>query len=67
MSRKVNVPICEKLLLTIEETSEYSNIGKDKLYKMINEPNCDFVLNKGTHKLIKRKQFEKFIDELYVI
>lgn len=61
---KKYVPIWEKLLLTIEETTIYTNIGRDKLLELTADPNCDFVVWKGTHRLIKRKKFEEYIDKV---
>lgn len=55
------VPISEKMNLTIEEASEYSNIGINKLYELTNQAGCTFVLWIGKKRLIKRKEFEKFI------
>jgi len=58
------IPIWEKVTLTIEEAAEYSNIGINRICKMANEPGCPFVLYVGKgKKLIKRKEFEKFIDK----
>lgn len=56
------VPIWEKICLTVREAAEYSNIGINKLYEMINEPSCDFVLFVGKKGLIKRKAFEKYLE-----
>lgn len=56
------VEIKDKIALTIEEASEYSNIGINKLYDMINEPSCQFALFVGRKRLIKRKEFEKYIE-----
>ena len=61
MSNKI--PISEKLNLTIEEAAAYSNIGINKLYELTNEPTCTFVLWVGKKRVIKRKEFEKFIDK----
>lgn len=55
------VPIHEKLALTIREAAEYSNIGINKIDKMLRTPNCPFVLFVGKKKLVKRKKFEEFI------
>lgn len=55
--------ISEKLNLTIEEAAEYSNIGINKLYELTNEPTCTFVLWVGKKRVIKRKEFEKFIEK----
>ena len=59
----MEVPIWEKLNLTIEEASAYSGIGICTLHKMAREPNCPFVLYVGKKKLIKRREFEKFLAE----
>ena len=59
-----NLPIDRKIAITIKEAAEYSNIGICKLFELTNEPLCPFVLWVGNKKrLIKRKEFEKFISE----
>lgn len=55
------VPIWEKMTLTPEEAAAYSNIGINKIRSMANEPQCPFVVFVGNRKLIKRKEFEKYI------
>ena len=61
------VPIHEKFNLTIEEASQYFNIGRDKLYELVNEDGCKFVLHNGRNILIKRKPFEKYLEQsLYI-
>ena len=59
----ISVPIWLKTTLTIREAAEYSNIGINKIENLINGPNCDFVLYVGRKRLIKRKQFEQFIEK----
>ena len=59
----IPVPIWLKTTLTIREAAEYSNIGINKIEKLINGSNCDFVLYVGRKRLIKRKQFEQFIEK----
>ena len=44
------VPIWEKSNLTLEEAAAYSGIGINKLRKMTDEQNCQFVLWKGLCK-----------------
>ena len=61
---KLTVPIEHKLALTITEAAEYSNIGQNKIDKLLKAPNCPFVLFVGTKKLVKRKEFEKFISQM---
>lgn len=55
------VPIHLKMTLSIREAAEYSNIGINKIDRMLRSPNCPFVLFVGTKKLVKRKEFEQFI------
>lgn len=56
-----------KLLLTIREAAEYSNIGINKIDALLRAPNCPFVLFVGTKKLVKRKEFEQYISEHLVV
>ena len=61
---KKTVPIWEKVTLTIEEAVEYSGVGINKLYEMTNNPLCTFVLHVGPRRrLIKRREFEKFLEK----
>lgn len=55
---KLNVPIWEKINLTIEEAAAYSNIGQNRIEEMAKQLNCPFVLYIGRKRLIKRKEFE---------
>lgn len=58
------IPIWEKVTITVDEAAEYSNIGINKLQKMLGEPGCTFALHVGRGKrLIKRKAFEKYIEK----
>ena len=57
------IPIEHKLALTIPEAAEISNIGQNKLNKLLKAPNCPFVLYVGNKKLVKRKEFERFLSE----
>ena len=61
------VPIHLKTTLTLREAAEYSNIGINKIDSMLRTPNCPFVLFVGTKKLVKRKEFEKYICEHMMI
>ncbi len=61
------VAIENKLALTIREAAEYSNIGINRLDRMLREPHCPFVLFVGSKKLIKRKEFERYISEKMAI
>lgn len=49
------VPIHLKITLSIREAAEYSNIGINKIDRMLRSPNCPFVLFVGTKKLVKAR------------
>ncbi len=57
------IPVWQKVLLTPKETSAYSNIGINKMDKLLNDPTCPFVLHIGKKRLVKRKEFEKFLEQ----
>ena len=59
----IQVPVEHKLALTVPEAAEYSNIGQNKISKLLNAPNCPFVLYVGSKKLVKRKEFDQFISK----
>ena len=50
--------------MSVQEASKYFHIGDKKLRKLIEEdPTAEFILWNGTRPQIKRKVFERFIDE----
>lgn len=61
------IPIPQKVTLTIPETTAYTNISMTKIHSLLLRPNCPFVLHVGTQKLVKRKEFEDFISRQRVI
>ena len=64
----MNIPFWEQYTLTVEEASKYFRIGETKFRRIINEnPDANYLLWNGTRALIKRKIFEKYIDENNVI
>ena len=67
MEDKMIVPINEKLLLTIKEATLYSNIGINRIDAMLREEGCPFVLFVGSRKLVKRREFENYISERFVV
>ena len=63
-----DIPIWQKYTLSIEEASRYFRIGKKKLRRLAEEtPDANWLIMNGNRLQIKRKQFEKVIDELEVI
>ena len=67
MDEETKEPISEKVTLTIKETAAYSNIGINRIDNMLKQPNCPFVLYVGNKKLVKRREFEKFLEKQLVI
>ena len=61
------VPIWEKSNLTLEEAAAYSNIGMAKLRELSNDDKCPFVLWVGNKRLIKRIQFDKYLESCFSI
>ena len=62
------VPICEKHLLTIREAASYFHIGEKRMRRIAEEnPYADYLLRNGNRVMIKRKLFEKYIDESSII
>lgn len=65
---KIEVPVWEKYTLSIEEAAEYFRIGQKRLREIaVQNPNADFLLCNGNRVQIKRKLFEKYIDEATVV
>ena len=53
---KKEVPIWEKSNLTLEEAALYSGIGINKLRKITEQNNCDFVLWNGSKRLKEKNE-----------
>ncbi len=65
MSENQVIPVWRKLNLTVEEAVLYSGIGENRMRELVKDPLCPFVLNVGSKKkLIKRKEFEEYIQRL---
>ena len=65
--KTMGIPIWEKLNMTIKEAAMYSNIGINKIDELLKHPKCNFVLYVGNKKLVKRKEFEKFLAQRNLI
>lgn len=64
----IYVPVWEKYTLSIEEAAQYFRIGETKLRKLAEQNiSAGWVLMNGNRIQIKRKHFEKFIDNLETI
>ena len=63
-NKTYTVPIWEKYTLSVQEAAKYFRIGEKKLRKFIDEhEDAEFILWNGSRPQIKRKLFEKYIDE----
>lgn len=62
-NKEQKIPIWHKYTLTIKEASIYTNIGQKKIRELINDPLCTFVLRMNGKALIKRKDFEEWIND----
>lgn len=56
-----NIPIYQKINLTVTEASALSNIGQAKIYELAKERDCDFSLQVGKKILIKREPFIRYL------
>lgn len=64
---KYDVPLWQKMTLTIEEANALSGVGICKLREMSEEEDCPFVIWNGGKRRIKRKALEKFLEESFSI
>ncbi len=62
-----NIPLWNKLNLSVTEASIYSNISTTKIYEMTEKPDCPFVIWIGSRRIIKRKAFEEYLARQYSI
>ena len=62
-----NIPISQKVVLTIREAAAYSNIGINKIETMLKEKDCTFCLRVGRKRLVKRRQFEEYLDSRHCV
>lgn len=65
--KSYEIPLWEKMNLTIEEAAAYSNIGTGKIRGITLQESCPFVLWIGSRRLIKRKKFEEYIEKVFSI
>ena len=65
--KEKEIPVWQKSALTLSEAAEYSGIGINKLRKISNKDDCQFVLFIGTKRLIKRKKLDEYIEKSYSI
>ena len=65
MGGETRVQVKDKFCLTIDEASEYFNIGEKKLRQIVADKiNSGFVIQNGVKILIKRRRFENYLEEM---
>lgn len=57
------VPLWEKSILSLEEATAYSGVGRNKLVALSDEPGCEFVLWNGGRRMFKRKKLDEFLEK----
>ena len=62
-----NIPLWNKLNLSVTEASLSANISTTKIYEMTEKPDCPFVIWIGNRRIIKRKAFEEYLARQYSI
>ena len=50
--------------MTIDEAAAYFGMGTNKLRDITRNPDGEFVIWIGTKRLIKRKKFEKYLEDV---
>ena len=63
MKKELELPLWQKMNLTLDEASEYTGIGKTKLRELSDKESCSFVLWNGAKRLFKRKKLEEYLEE----
>ena len=61
------VPVWEKELLSVKEAAAYFGIGEHKIREMTDGKTCKYVLWVGNKRLVKRRLFQKVLEEEYSI
>lgn len=63
-NREIDIPISQKYMLSIRETSAYFNIGVKKMRRMAEDNEGEFSLFMGNRYLICRPKFEEYLQDL---
>lgn len=64
-NREFDVRISEKPTLSLLEAAAYTGIGIQRLIRISNTPNCNFVLFAGKKRMFKRIRLEEYLDSQY--
>lgn len=62
-NKKLSIAFYERYLLTVEEAAVYFHIGYKKMRSMVKDyEGAKWILHNGNRIMIKREQFEKWLD-----
>ena len=65
--KRALVPIWKKYAMTLEEANVYTGVSRKVLTRISNDATCDFVLQIGTKRLLKREKLVAYINEAYFL
>ena len=65
--KRALVLIWKKYAMTLEEANAYTGVSRKVLTRISNDPTCDFVLQIGTKRLLKREKLVAYINEAYFL
>ena len=65
--KRALVPIWKKYAMTLEEANVYTGVSRKVLTRISNDPTCDFVLQIGTKRVLKREKLVAYINEAYFL
>ena len=66
-NKEYDVRISEKPTLSLLEAAAYTGIGIQRLIRMSDTRDCEFVLFVGKKRMFKRKKLEEYLESLYSI
>lgn len=61
---RADVPIRDKIYLTVKEAAAYSGIGEKKIREIAQRPGSPFGVRNGSRVLINRKRLETYSDTI---
>ena len=66
-NKEYDVRISEKPTLSVLEAAAYTGIGIQRLIRMSDTRDCEFVLFVEKKRMFKRKKLEEYLESLYSI
>lgn len=61
------VDINKKINLSIHEANQLFGIGENTIRRLLHEKGCPFLLKIGNRHLVKRREFEKYLQGKHYI